>query len=95
MSAGQGPSTVGAGAPADDHDAADFRESYRDALDFLDAAWDGDGRAARLVEERTPCADCLLHSVAQIGSRLGDRRRAELAAAEALDHLARLADGDL
>ena len=55
------------------HDAADFRQSYDDAVDLLAAVRVDDGPATWQVQERTPCLDCLLYSLAEIGWRLGGR----------------------
>jgi hypothetical protein len=75
-----------------DHDAEHFRDSYRDAVAYLDAVRHDDGHGMAAVRHNTPCGDCFVESLGQIGARLGDRPAAQRAADDALAALARERD---
>ena len=71
-----------------------FEDSYRDAVAYLDAVRAGDGAGMHAVAENTPCSECFLQSVGEIGARLGDRAAAQAAAASALRELRAGPDGN-
>lgn len=70
-----------------DHDLAHLADSYRDAVAYLDAVRNDDGEGMRAISFNTPRDRCFVESLGQIGARLGDRKAAQNAAADALEAL--------